>query len=160
MTYRSTDTKGRPEIPANAALLGYRLTPDMPVADALEVFDQAIHINEWAAAVRRHPAWNPALEDDIRYQADSEWPLEDLYFAREVLSRALRAFGTLQRPGLTRFRDDGRIEVADHADATGLYCEEDDWCILEHDHPGQCNGDRELWMGPDVLYPAGEFAHV
>lgn len=162
MSFRSTDTKGRIEIPANAALLGYRLAPDMGVADALEVFDTAININEWAAAVRRHPSWNPALEDDIRFRGEEEWPLPDLYFARRVLIRALRAFGTLQNPGLTRFRDDGRIEVADSAEASHLYCQREggDWCILDAGHPGECNEDRELWLGPDVLYPVGQLAHA
>lgn len=155
MTYRSTDTKGRSEIPVNAAILGYRLVPDMPIADAIEVYDQSIEMNEEAAAKRRHPSWNPALENDPRHQGDPEWPLDDLYFAREVLSRAQRAFGTLASPGLTRFRDDGRIEVADHTEAKDLYCQADDWCILERDHPGNCSGDRELWLGPNVLYPVG-----
>lgn len=156
MTYRSTDTKGRTEIPANAALLGYRLTPNMPVQDALHVFDESIEINEFAASVRRHPSWNPAMENDPKWKGDPEWPFEDLYFAREVLSRAHRAFGTPASRGLTRVREDGRVEVADHGDAAGLYCQDDDWCILEHDHPGDCNGDREMWLGPDVLYPVGD----
>lgn len=153
MSFRSTDTHGNPEIPANAALVGYRLVPDMAIAAAIEVYDQSIEMNEWAASVRRHPSWSPAMEDNPRYQGDPEWPLEDLYFAREVLSRAQRAFGTLTSPGLTRFRDDGRIEVADHAEAADLYCQADDWCILERDHPGDCDGDREVWVGPDALYP-------
>lgn len=152
MSFRSTDTHGNPEIPVNAALVGYRLVPAMAVSDAIEAYDQSIAMNEEAAAKRRHPSWNPALEDDPRHQGDPEWPLADLYFAREVLGRAQRAYGTLEHPGLTRFRDDGRIEVADHADARSLYCQEDDWCILEHDHPGECDGDRELWAGPDTLY--------
>ena len=156
MTYRSTDTKGRTEIRANAALVGYRLTPAMPAQDALRVFEESIEINEWAASVRRHPSWSPAMEANPRYKGDPEWPLADLYFAREVLTRALRAFGTPESRGLTRLREDGRTEVADHADAKGLYCQDDDWCILEHDHPGDCDGDREMWLGPDVLYPVGE----
>lgn len=156
MSYRSNDHKGNAHIPANAAILGYRLVPDMSVADAIEVFTESEQINEWAAAVRRHPSWNPALENDLRFQADPEWTTEEIRFARTVLIRALRAFGELAHPGLTRFRDDGRVEVADHGDAAHLYCEIDDWCILEAGHPGDCNGDRELWLGPDVLYPATE----
>lgn len=156
MSFRSTDSKGRTGIRINTALLGYRVAPDMPVADALKVFDESIEISEFAASVRRHPSWNPVMEDDPRYQPDPEWPLADVYFAREVLSRALRAFGTLAHPGLTRFREDGRIEVADHADAADLYCQADDWCILEHGHPGDCDGDREVWVGAGVHYPTGE----
>lgn len=156
MSFRSTNVKGRPETPVSAALVGYRLAPNTPIVDALKVFDEAIEINEFAASVRRHPSWNPALENDLRYQPDPEWSLDDLYFAHEVLSRAQRAFGTLAHPGLTRYRDDGRVEVADHHAASSLYCQADDWCILEHGHPGECDGDRELWAGAGILYPTGE----
>ena len=156
MSFRSTSTKGSAETPVNAALAGYRLAPNLPIAEALRVFTEAIEINEFAAAVRRHPSWNPAMENDPRYQPDPEWSLEDLYFAHKVLSRTQRAFGTLEHPGLTRFRDDGRVEVADHSDASSLYCQVDDWCILEHGHPGDCDGDRELWAGAGSLYPTGE----
>jgi len=160
MAYRSSDEHGSLAVPVNKALVGYRINPGMAVADALEAYRVAEDMNEIAAAARRHPSWNPALEDDPRFQSDPEWTTEEIRFARLVLLRALRAFGPHADGGVRHLRTDGRWEIADHADAATLYCEVDDWCILEHGHPGDCNGDRELWYGPDVLYPARDLAHV
>jgi len=152
MSYRSSADRGRATV--NAALNAYRQVPGIPVADALEAFQLAEDRNELAAAVRRHPSWNPQLEGDIRYQPDPEWTTEEIRFARLVLLRTVRAFGPHPDGGVRHLRTDGRWEIADHEDGNDLYCEEDDWCILEHGHPGNCDGDRELWCGPDTLYPA------
>lgn len=156
MPFRSTDTLGNTAIPVNAAIVGYRLVPAMPVADAVEVYSFAEQQNEYAAAVRRHPSWSPKFERDLRFQADHEWTTEQIRNARIILTRALRAFGDPAAPQLTRKRADGRYEVADHEDANGLYCKADEWCILEAGHPGDCNEDRESWFGADTLYPPRE----
>ena len=160
MAFRSTDTKGRSTVPANAALVGFRIVPGMAVADALEAYALAETTNDLAAAARRHPSWNPALENDPRYQPDPEWTNEEIRFARAVLLRALRVYGPHAESGFTHLRQDGRWEVADHGAASHLYCPLDDWCILEVGHPGLCNEDREAWFGPDVLYPTGALAHA
>lgn len=153
MPFRSSDARGNIAIPANAAIVGYRIVPDIHVADALEVFAQSEAINEFAAAVRRHPSWNTRYENDLRWQPDPEWTTEEIRFAREVLIRALRAFGPQDHSGLTRLRSDGRRELADHSEAEALACPLDDWCILDTGHPGHCNEEREVWAGPDALYP-------
>lgn len=149
MAFRSSE-RGNPTIPANTAILGYRLVPDMPVEDAVQVFNESEQINEFAASVRRHPSFRPTPENLDRYAGDPEWSTEEIRFARTVLIRAYRAFGA--GDGLTRLRDDGRFEVADHAEAKHLYCEKDDWCILEVGHPGDCNEDRDVWGGADAYY--------
>lgn len=153
MTFRSNPDRGRTSIPVNAALVGYRINSGMPVKDALEAYDFAEALNEFAASARRHPSWNPAREEDPRYAPDPEWTTEEIRAARTILIRASRAFAP-DPTGRTHLRDDGRFEVADHADAADLYCEEDDWCILEAAHPGDCNSERDLWFGPDTLYRA------
>ena len=158
--FRSSDHRGNPAIPVNAAIVGSRLVPDMPIPDALQVFAESEEINEFAASVRRHPAWNPALENDPRWAPDPEWTTPEIRFAREVLIRALRAYGPQDLSGLTHLRDDGRREVADHPDANDLYCPIDEWCILDADHHGECNGDRQMWMGAGKLYPTPALAHA
>jgi hypothetical protein len=160
MNFRSSASRGRIDIPINAAIVGYRLVPDMPVGDALEAYAVAESMNDRAEEARRDPAWSAADEHDLRFQGDPEWTNEQISFAREVLTRALRAFGDAGAPQVTQLRSDGRYEVADHEMARGFYCPVDDWCILECGHPGTCNDDREAWFGPDTLYPPRELSVV
>lgn len=57
----------------------------------------------------------------------------------------------------THRRSDGRLEVADTAEANNQYgCVRDGWCILADGHTGECNEDRELWPGPGIEYGGGE----
>ena len=149
MAYRSSE-RGNPAIPANIAILGYRLVPGMPIEDALKVYYESLELNEFVAAVRRHPSWTPTPANEAKYQGDPEWSTDELRFALKVFIRTYRVFG--DHDGLTHLRNDGRFEVADHADASHLYCEVDDWCILEVGHPGDCHGDREMWFGANTLY--------
>lgn len=52
-----------------------------------------------------------------------------------------------------RKRSDGRYEVADSFEADAAHgCERDHWCILSDGHEGNCNEDREVWVGADVEY--------
>lgn len=56
--------------------------------------------------------------------------------------------------GHTRLRSDGRLEVADTGEANDLFgCTRDGWCILTNGHEGDCDEDRELWLGPNTAYP-------
>lgn len=58
---------------------------------------------------------------------------------------------------LVHRRTDGRLEVADTGPANDRYgCKIDDWCILTDGHQGDCDEDRELWLGPDTEYETEE----
>lgn len=150
--FRSTElTAGT--LPANAAILGYRLNYGMPVGDALAALALAEHTNEIAAAARRHPSWSDRHERSIRFSADPEWSIEEIRHAQIVLTRARHAFADAGVEDVTRLRSDGRYEVADHEDGNAFYCTRDDWCILEVGHPGDCDEEREVWVGADALYP-------
>lgn len=53
-------------------------------------------------------------------------------------------------------RTDDRCEVADTKEANALYgCPVDEWCILAKGHAGQCDADRDLWLGPGMPYQTG-----
>jgi hypothetical protein len=55
---------------------------------------------------------------------------------------------------MVRRRADGRLEVADTAEANERHgCPIDDWCILAAGHDGDCHEDREMWDGAGVEYP-------
>lgn len=151
MRLRNTQDNGSSTAATNTVLQQSR-SSQMTVAAFIDVCNDGIQRNEAMRCMRRHPAWNPALEGNPRF-AGSLYATDELIFAREVLARAFRIFGVLAHPRLTNARSDGRIEVADAAEAAHLYCQIDDWCILETTHPGACHGDRDVWLGPDVLYP-------
>jgi hypothetical protein len=56
----------------------------------------------------------------------------------------------------TRLRSDGRLEVADSAEANRLHgCTVDSECILTDAHPGPCSHDREVDSGADQDYEEG-----
>lgn len=54
---------------------------------------------------------------------------------------------------LTRIRSDGRHEVADTTEANEMFgCPLDFDCILVSGHSGDCDYDREVWVGAGVPY--------
>lgn len=100
-----------------------------------------VELNEIEAAFA---ALDPATLSDRPENAAASDMLDEL----EVSAGA-----GLMALGMTRKRSDGRLEVADHAEADDTYgCQRDSWCILADGHEGDCCDDREVWAGPDELY--------
>lgn len=141
MPFRSNSERGNPAVPANLALNGLHIAGgQLTVPDAFGAY---------ALAER----WNTDATRTHRRDPDPEWTTADIRAARRLLLRASRIFWDPTFGGMLRLRADGRYEVADQGDAAAFSCPDDDWCILACEHAGPCNEDREVWAGPDRLYP-------